>query len=161
MTDEPRRAAAASPPPLCMACETPAVLTDGSVLYPHRPDLRHKRAWKCPLCPDSHVGCHRDTDEALGRPAGPDLRRSRMATHAVLDPLWKNRDATRTVASRSTVYGFLRHALGLKRADAHVGLFDETRCAQARAALASQTPESITQWGRDHTAYLRIPDEDL
>jgi hypothetical protein len=144
-----------------MDCATPATLTDGTQIYPHRPDLWHKRVWKCPTCPDSYVGCHGETDDALGRPAGPELRRSRMDTHAVLDPLWRNRDGSRTAVSRSIVYGFLRHALRLRRADAHVGLFDLARCAEARVILASQTPDGLAQWGRDHRAYLRIPDEDL
>ncbi len=147
--------------PLCMACETPAELTDSRTIYPHRQDLWHKRRWKCPVCPDSHVGCHGETTDPLGRPAGPDLRKHRMATHAVLDPLWRSRDGSRTATTRSHVYGFLRYAMNLKRTTAHVGLFDEAQCTKAQAVLSAQTPESIEHWARENRAYLRLPDEEL
>jgi hypothetical protein len=53
---------------LCGHCGKPAVLINGRVIYPHRPDLADKRFWACAPCA-AHVGCHAGTDRPLGSPA--------------------------------------------------------------------------------------------
>lgn len=72
---------------LC-TCGTPAALATGADVYPHRADLHSKRFWVCPSCPDSYVGCHPGTTEALGTPANAETRRARGLAHQHFDRIW-------------------------------------------------------------------------
>ena len=138
-------------PPICPVCDSAARLTSGAEIYPHRPDLAKNPIWCCPVCPQTYVGCHPDTTDALGTPAGPALRRARMDVHAVLDRLWRKpkgplpRGGHRLVP-RKTAYAYLSWALGLDGRDAHVGLFDLARCAAAIEALTSVSVETLCGW---------------
>ena len=75
--------------PVCPYCNEDAVLTTGTVLYPHRPDLATKHFWMC-WKDKAWVGCHPHSDAPLGRLANADLRRAKMAAHAAFDPLWRS-----------------------------------------------------------------------
>ena len=149
--------------PICPVCGSAARLTSGAEIYPHRPDLAKKPIWCCPVCPQTHVGCHPDTTDPLGTPAGPALRRARMDVHAVLDRLWRKPKGPEPkgghrLVPRKTVYSYLSWALGLDGREAHVGLFDLARCASAIDALKSVSVESLRGWTPPPHAPYVAPD---
>jgi hypothetical protein len=106
----------------CAECGGPADLTDGRVIYPHRPDLAKKSFWLCKC--GAYCGCHPGTTSALGSPAGPDTRRARSAAHAAFDPLWRSGEMTRNEA-----YTWLAQSLGIPQGRCHIGMMtaDEAR----------------------------------
>ena len=63
-------------------------LTDGSEIYPARPDLVDLPFWKCDTC-GNYVGCHHKTKDRT-RPLGciptPKLRKARQEVHKLIDP---------------------------------------------------------------------------
>ena len=137
--------------PICPVCDSAARLTSGAEIYPHRPDLAKNPIWCCPVCPQTYVGCHPETTDALGTPAGPALRRARMDVHAVLDRLWRKPKGPMPrgghhLVPRKTAYAYLSWALGLDGHEAHVGLFDLARCAAAIEALKSVSVETLRGW---------------
>lgn len=97
-------------------------MVSGNVIYPHRSDLFYKRFWLCAPC-DAYVGCHEGTERPLGRLANAELRRAKMAAHAVFDPLWRNGHM-----KRSQAYGWLADQLGIPCTECHIGEFDVDRC---------------------------------
>ncbi|MFK5600207.1 zinc-finger-containing protein [Methylobacterium sp. HMF5984] len=148
--------------PICPACDTPARLTDGREIYPHRPDLADKPIWACAICEDTYVGCHPGTENPLGTPADAGLREARMLLHRNrIDPLWKTADRTvdyrpkgdedrkfiRKVA-RSRVYGFLAERMGLTRDTCHTGMFTLEQCREAYRALNRVTYPEIRAWAQ-------------
>ena len=79
----------------CAACkkEADARLTNGTEIYPHRPDLSTLPFWKCDTC-GNYVGCHyktKDRTRPLGCIATPDLKNARKHIHKLLDPLWRSK----------------------------------------------------------------------
>jgi hypothetical protein len=118
--------------PICPYCGAASVLVTGADLYPHRPDLRALRFYRCARC-DAHVGCHPGTTNPLGRIANAELRRAKSAAHAAFDPLWK-RDGLR----RSEAYAWLAKALSIPPAECHIGMFDVDRCRATVAACRAR-----------------------
>lgn len=78
----------------CCGCghDVEARLTDGTEIYPHRPDLSPLPFWRCDLC-KNFVGCHHKTANHL-QPLGciptPELREARKKLHALIDPIWQS-----------------------------------------------------------------------
>lgn len=71
-------------------------------------------AWLCaafPAC-DSYVGCEKGTENALGSPAGPDVRAARVKAHGWIDSLWRGKTAGPT---RSEVYLLLSQLMGVRK----------------------------------------------
>lgn len=101
----------------CQHCGCEASLVDGSVIYPHRPDLYHKNFYLCQC--GAYVGTHPGTDNPLGRPSNAELRKAKAAAHALFDPIWKNGEMSRRAA-----YGWLASELGIEKRDTHIGWFD-------------------------------------
>jgi hypothetical protein len=97
------------------------------VVYPHRPDLFHKRFWHCAPC-EAYVGCHTGTEKPLGRLANSELRREKIKAHAAFDPIWKSKEMARKEA-----YAWLSEQLGISPANTHIGMFDVDDC---RAVVA-------------------------
>ena len=106
----------------CDYCGNSAALVDGSVIYPHRPDLYHKWFYRCEPC-GAFVGCHPNTKSALGRLANAELRKAKMAAHAAFDPIWKSGKKR-----RGSAYAWLADQLGIKQQDCHIGMFDVATC---------------------------------
>src|ERR1700684_383239 len=106
----------------CRYCEQPAQLVDGTVIYPHRPDLAAKRFWACLPC-SAWVGCHPGTEKPLGRLANAQLRAAKMAAHGIFDPLWKGGPMRRREA-----YRWLAGELGMEPKRCHIGYMDLTEC---------------------------------
>ena len=133
--------------PICAECSASARLTDGREIHPHRPDLHSKSIWKCDVC-GARVGCHPGTSNALGTPAGADLRSARSKLHDdMLDPLWKRSGRPKKQARRD-VYGFLGSKLGLSRDETHVGMFTLEQCRAAWMALRGVTFADVEQWAK-------------
>lgn len=120
---------------LC-GCGAVAVLQSGADVYPHRPDLYQKHFWVCMSCPDSYVGCHPGTTEALGTPANAETRKARGRAHHYFDRLWKTGGAKRTEA-----YAWLRIEMGLSKDKCHISMFDVEQCERAVAACRRVCPE--------------------
>lgn len=112
----------------CPYCEEDAKLVTGKEIYPHRRDLWSNKIWLCEPC-DAYVGCHKRSkqfptgEEPLGRLANKELRKAKMAAHAVFDPTWKSK-----VISRSSAYNLLARDLGIEVKDCHIGMFDVDMC---------------------------------
>lgn len=99
----------------CIECGSVPRLTDGGEIYPHRSDLHAKKFYKCDVCPSSYCGCHPDTTTPLGYPCGPQTRRARGNAHAAIDPIWREK-----IASRHKVYERLAQKMGYDRGQCHV-----------------------------------------
>lgn len=96
-------------------------LVTGKIIYPHRPDLFHKKFWLCKPC-DAYVGCHGESQRPLGRLANSELRRAKMMAHAAFDPLWKKS------GNRKDAYYWLSNQLGIEMKNCHIGEFDVEMC---------------------------------
>jgi hypothetical protein len=95
----------------CTGCKrrVPARLTDGTEMYPNRPDLADLPFWKCDTC-GAFVGTHHKTKnryKALGFLATPEVKKWRMIIHSILDPLWKTGKI-----KRGKAYKYISHRLG-------------------------------------------------
>lgn len=115
---------------LCPYCGAFAVLVDGKVIYPHRPDLKYLKFWQCAPC-GAYVGCHKrgvgygNGTVPLGRLANAELRMEKSRAHRSFDPLWETGMMSRTVA-----YAWLAVQMGIPRAQCHIGMFDVDQCKQ-------------------------------
>lgn len=122
-------------PPLCLHCNTPARLTDGEEIYPHRRDLWQKPFWKCDPC-NAHCGCHPGTYRSLGRPANQETRTARSMLHdRALDPLWRPLPTGQRGKRRRQIYRYLGEAMDLPPDQVHTGMWTIEQCRQARKAL--------------------------
>lgn len=115
---------------MCPYCDREAELVPGIVIYPRRPDLTHKRFWRCKPC-DAWVGCHDGTERPLGRLANAELRQAKQEAHAAFDPLWKRkmeRDGCSKGKARGAGYKWLADQLGIDRKRCHIGMMDAETC---------------------------------
>lgn len=103
----------------CPYCGAPTKLVDDSQIY------GRSYGSKCYICEPcgAWVGCHRNTDKALGRIANRELRQWKHQAHEAFDPLWKKGYLPRAVA-----YEILSLALGLPKEQTHIGMFDDSLC---------------------------------
>lgn len=106
----------------CPYCGSDAHLVGGKKIYPHRPDLYEKVFYECEPC-GAFVGCHFGTTNPLGRLANAELRKKKMAAHALFDPIWRTGQM-----SRSEAYKMLAEKLGIEQKDCHIGMFDVDMC---------------------------------
>jgi len=100
----------------CCDCgfKVKARLTDGKEIYPHREDLYKLPFWICDRC-DNFVGCHwktKDRTRPLGIIPTPAIKNARKHIHALLDPMWKNRDNAKR--KRTFLYNIIKERLGSK-----------------------------------------------
>ena len=110
----------------CCGCDkdVSARLTDGSEIYPHRPDLYPLPFWKCDLC-GNYVGCHHKTKNRtapLGCIPTPELKRARNFIHALLDPIWQSGKQ-----GRSQLYAEISKRVGWKYHTAKIRNIEEAR----------------------------------
>jgi hypothetical protein len=118
-----RRCDMKSRPPVCPYCNRRARLVFGRELYPHIPEMSHRRFWRCEPC-DAHVGTHNGTTQPFGRLADAPLRKMRMLAHAAFDPLWR----TRRFQTRKHAYAWLAEQMGLSVNKCHIGDFNADQC---------------------------------
>jgi len=119
----------------CQFCNKPAQLVDGTVVYPHRPDLKRLNFWFCDKGHDAaYVGCHKpncgygDGTRPLGTLANIELRYERKRAHEAFDWIWREGMMKRTEA-----YIWLAHGLGIEdvKRDCHIAMFDADQCRRA------------------------------
>lgn len=122
----------ASIKPTCQACQSNDTrLVTGLAVYPHRPDLDHKRFWKCQC--GAYCGCHPGTSNPLGYPANAATRKARNQAHAIFDPLWKT-----GIMRRSEAYSWLAGVLGIERDACHIGMMDEAMALRVVEAVRAR-----------------------
>lgn len=105
----------------CDYCGHQAALVADSVIYGR--SYGHN-AYLCRNC-GAYVGCHKGTDEPLGRLANATLRRWKMAAHAAFDPLWRTGVFR---GRRKAAYAWLAAQMDLPIEQTHIGMFDEQQC---------------------------------
>jgi len=77
-----------------------------------------------PDCEGTH-GAH-DDGSPKGVPGDAATRQARIRAHDAFDQLWKPRG--RGPMSRGAAYRWMRRAMGLSAAKAHIGNFNTTQC---------------------------------
>jgi hypothetical protein len=94
----------------CCTCgkEKECELVDGTVIYPHRPDLAQLNFYRCPSC-KQYIGCHPNSIKPLGVIPTQEMKRARMIIHSMIDPLWKSGKI-----SRGKLYRLIAKELGLR-----------------------------------------------
>ncbi len=141
----------------CAHCGRECRLTDGSEVYPHRPDLGSLSFWVCDPC-KAWVGCHKagamtDAGESdgtlpLGRAANEELRSARSTLHRKLDPIWKKQPKSQRRRARRRTYRIVARYMNLSIQDAHIGMFDLEQCRNAWRALTGINSENVLELGR-------------
>lgn len=101
--------------PKCQECGQRARLVGGEAIYPHRRDLFDMWFYLCQC--GAYTGCHKGTQYAKGAPCGPLTRAARIRAHKAFDPLWQSGKM-----SRSAAYRWLADAMGMRKAECHIGL---------------------------------------
>ena len=96
-----------------------------------------------PDCNASH-GAHPD-GAPLGTPTTREGKQARIEAHEVFDALWRGGEMTRGEA-----YRWLRTAMGLSRAEAHIGNFDEEQCDRLIALVQAHMGECPSCFGKGH-----------
>jgi hypothetical protein len=105
---------------ICPYCNQSAKWVDNAEIYGKRYGKSYMMWW-CKPC-DALVGCHQNTQKALGTLANKELRQWRMAAHRCVDPLWKSGEMT-----RQSVYTWLKEKFGR---EIHMGEADIQTCKQ-------------------------------
>lgn len=116
----------------CCGCKRviSARLTDGTEIYPHRPDLSDLPFWKCDTC-GGKVGCHHKTSDRtkpLGLIPTPEISAIRSHIHSVIDPIWKL-----GVEKRKTVYAGMSKLVGYKFHTANIRTVEDGNIAYRKA----------------------------
>lgn len=110
----------------CPYCKGIAEAVDGSVVYPHRSDLKSRKFFLCRPC-EAWVGTHAD-GAPLGTLANAETRKARSAAHAAFDPLWRDNGIKR-FRSRGHAYNWLSQEMKLKWGqECHIGHFNVEQC---------------------------------
>jgi len=108
----------------CCGCEKKVKtrLTDGSEIYPHRPDLKKIPFWKCDIC-GNYVGCHHKTKnrtQPLGCIPTNEIKQARMKIHSAIDPIWKSGEM-----KRNEIYKIIGDRIGRKYHTANIRSVEE------------------------------------
>jgi hypothetical protein len=135
----------------CRYCEGDARLVAGTVIYPHRPDLADRNFYWCEPC-DAYVGCHQGTVTPYGTLANQPLRTLRQMLHKQFDPHWKNHKNRSRHQTRNALYARLGEALGMTKAQCHIGSFDDAQCREALKVVRS--------WGEPRNTPLHDGDKN-
>ena len=112
----------------CPYCGAPMEIRPAGEIY--RKKTSTERLLVCsryPAC-DTYAQFIPGTDELLGSPADPALRRLRSRTHRSFDDVWK-----KGYMSRSDAYLWMADFLGLRRDQAHIARLDAYRCRRVIA----------------------------
>ncbi|MCO7222723.1 zinc-finger-containing protein [Pleionea sp. CnH1-48] len=127
----------------CLHCRMDCRLTDGSEVYPHRPDLSDLLLWVCDPC-FAKVGTHKPTTNPLGFAANQETATARKQLHSVFDPLWENEE--KKLMMRDLVYLYLGTHMGLYPHESHIAKFSKKQCEEAALLLKNETPGSLMNW---------------
>ena len=107
----------------CPYCGAPMVIRPAEEIY--RRKTNAERLLVCSRYPECNTYAQfiPGTDELMGNPADPALRRLRDHAHRSFDRVWK-----KGYMSRDDAYHWMADFLGLRRDQAHIGRFDTYRC---------------------------------
>lgn len=102
----------------CPYCDKEAPWVENKAIYGNN----YGKSFMCYWCKEcnAYVGCHENTRRPLGTMANKELREWRIKTHAVIDPLWKEKNL-----SRKELYAFLKKEFGRT---IHIGESDIETC---------------------------------
>ena len=108
----------------CPYCGPPTKLVEDTEIY------GKSYGTKCYVCRpcNAWVGCHKGTNQSLGRIANKELRELKHQAHEAFDPIWKEGFLPRTEA-----YRILSLAFELPIEHTHIGMFDEELCRKVIA----------------------------
>jgi len=114
----------------CCQCQkdVEARLTNGAETYPHRPDLAELPRWICDIC-KCHVGTHHKTanpTQPLGNIPSNEIKKARIAIHALIDPYWKGKRIPRgkIYAAISKHLGYQYHTGEIKTIDEAIKVYN-------------------------------------
>lgn len=135
---------------LCGECQAPMVLR-----FSQKYEQHFYGCSRYPECPGTH-GCHKD-GRPNGIPANKATKKSRIKAHSVFDQLWRNDSplGARRLRRRDA-YTWLRKAMKLSNAEAHIGMFNSDQCEQLIHLVYQDYPKLRTRWSR-----LLYKEEDL
>lgn len=108
---------------VCPYCKGYTELTDSSEVYSGQ---SFGPIWICRPC-QAYVGCHKNTVEALGRVAKPQLRKAKKEAKEVFNRIWMER-----YMKRSQAYDWLSAQLQIDRELTHFGYFGLETCLRAK-----------------------------
>lgn len=117
--------------PICPYCNEVSELVNGSIIYPHRPDLFDKLFYLCTPC-NAYVGCHPNSKKLLGRLADKELRKYKFMAHKAFDPVWKSK-----ALKRKDAYKALAAEMNMLPKECHIGMFNVAQCKQVIAICLS------------------------
>jgi hypothetical protein len=120
----------------CPYCSGYSQLVNGTVIYPHRPDLAKLKFWLCRPCwayTGTHINSKRHAPK--GRLANAELRAAKIAAHAAFDPKWRNGGM-----SRKEAYKWLQTVMQ-REEQPHIGWMDVNECKEVVALCSSQKGE--------------------
>ena len=106
----------------CPYCSKPVILIDSITVY----GVDYGRMYACtdfPKC-NSLVGANKSTLEPFGTLANRELRKLRIKTHKLLDPLWRGHPK----GARTKVYYWIQKTMHISKEDAHIGKFSPNQC---------------------------------
>jgi len=88
----------------CPYCDNEANWCENKEIY----GINYGKSYMLYLCKpcDAYVGCHENTEKALGTLANKELRILRKEAHGIFDPKWKNNQYT----TRKQAYKILSKA---------------------------------------------------
>lgn len=115
--------------PLCPHCGDPMVLRETTIYRYRNGDPR--KFYGCRNYPKCYSTCaaHPDGTPASTVADAP-TRAARHRAHVAFDQLWQG-----GLMPRKEAYRWMREALGMTKAQAHIGLFDEAQCERLIAAV--------------------------
>lgn len=113
----------------CVQCNetTNSNKVSGEQIYPHRQDLHKLSFYQCPACLN-YVGTHKNSLAPLGVIPTPELRRIRQDIHALIDPIWQKR-----IATREQVYTWMSGYVGKTYHTANIRSVEEAKEIRAYA----------------------------
>lgn len=107
-----------------------------------------------PECKGAH-GAHAD-GRPLGTPADRKTSAARIVAHDVFDRLWKQKRM-----SRAQAYAWMRQAMGLSEAEAHIGHFTVAQCERLVSLIKAKYPGVRSVWERLRDSSLEAADFTL
>lgn len=94
-----------------------------------------------PECKGAH-GAHPD-GRPIGVPGDRKTNLARIRAHDFFDRIWKEKRM-----SRSRAYAWMRQAMGLTEAEAHIGKFTAAQCEALVALIKERFPGVLSAWER-------------
>ena len=123
-------------PTVCPYCDSEVIFTSNSIIYGEK--YGNGKCYKCTKC-DAYVGVHNGTKTPLGRMANKELRELKKQAHALFDPIWQNKQKT-----RSEAYTDLAKALSIPKKECHFGWFDKPMLLKAIGYLTpKENPKKL------------------